>query len=506
MSDNHSRVLHSFGDRLAIEQAVKALGRTTNAYQQEKLAKELAAKGKPALNALLRHLDASNPTLRGGLGRLATFLPQKEVIPALRRAAMDQSRTDAARLTAVMILERYLEQEIDPAMAQRMPASYDVARESGEEALLIAETEPLVLVEYAEQLLDEPPEIVEAVLHVIVAMENPNRARLLLAIAAYGDEALQKDIIRILGSIRHPVALQALQTLWRLSSPQQHPLIRRQVQKLTMAGVRLAEAENLRALWSPVNAQGHSFLWFIRPHLKKDGQGDALILILHQDLGIIYASAYPDFDLNALPLPAPRGKTHSAHMIDSHHQLRMVEMAPTLGLRLLDDALQTMRDQNFPWPGEIVVFGHWLWRESPLPDPAPWPALPKPAEAIDETTAQDLLEHPAFAAWVWEMPEINPLLSGQTENTLSKNSELHKKTIEALLNEDNGPMLAQRLLQQARWFTLSKDRIHAAQALAVREAVLAHETQHPFIRALAWRSILTAAADRAMRSALGLVS
>lgn len=505
MSNNDSRILHSFGDRLAIEQAVKALGQTTNAYQQEKLAKELAAKGKPALNALLRHLDANNPTLRGGLGRLATHLQDEEVIPALKRAAMDENRTDAARLTAVMILERYLEQEIDPAMAQRMPASYDVARESGEEALLIAETKPLVLVEYAEQLLDEPPEIVEAVLHVIVAMENPNRVLLLLAIAAYGDEALQKDIIRALGSIRHPVALQALQTLRRLSSPQQHPLIRRQVQKLTMAGVKLAETENLRALWSPVNAQGHSFLWFIRPHLQKDGQGDALILILHQDLGIIYASAYPDFDLNALPLPAPRGKTHSARMINSHHQLRMVEMAPALGLRLLDDALQTMRDQDFPWPAEIVVFGRWLWRESP-PDPAPWPTLPKPAEAIDETTAQDLLEHPAFAAWVWEMPEISILLSGQSENTLSKNSEIHKQAVEALLNEDNGPVLAQRLLQQARWFTLSKDRIHAAQALAVREAVLAHETQHPFIRALAWRSILTAAADRAMRTALGLVS
>ena len=506
MSDNHSRVLHGFGDRLAIEQAVKALGQTTNAYQQEKLAKELATKGRPAINALLRHLDASNPTLRGGLGRLATFLPQKEVIAALRGAAMDQSRTDAARLTAVMILERYLDQEIDPAMAQHMPASYDVARESGEEALLIAETEPLVLVEYAEQLLDEPPEIVEAVLHVITTMETPNRARLLLAIAAYGDEALQKEIIRALGSIRHPVALQALLTLWRLSLPQQHPLIRRQVQKLTMAGVKLAEAGNLRALWSPVNAQGHSFIWFIHPHPHQDGLGDVLILILHQELGVIYAIAYPDFDLNTLPLPAPRGKTHTTRMIDSHYQLRLVEIAPALGLRVLDDALQTMLDQGFPWPGELIVFGHWLWRSSPPAVAASWPPLPKPAEAIDEATAQDLLEHPAFDAWVWEMPEVNTLLSEQSENTLAKDSDIHRKVIAALINEDNGPVLAQRLLQQARWFTLGKNRVHAAQTLAVREAVLARDAQHPFIRALAWRSILTAAADRAMRSALGLLS
>jgi hypothetical protein len=502
MSDKDSRIVNSFSDRLAIERAVKDLAKARNAYRQDQLAKALAARGKPVLSALLRNLEASDPTLRGGLGRLAQHLDPNLVIPALRQAAMDVARSDAARLTAVMLLERYLGQEIDPALARRIPASYDVARESGEEAIAIAETEPLVLVEYAEQLLDEPPEIVQAVLQVIKDMEDPRRVRLLMVIAAYGDPELQQDILAELGVVRHPLSVQALQTLWHLVTPELQPQVRRQLQKLRLSGVQEEAPGDLRALWSPVNAQGHSFLWLV--HTKGDEPvGDLLVLILHDQLGVVYASAYPDLDREALPLPAPVGATHNVPMVDSAQRVLMAEIAPALGLKLLDDALQSMALQAFPWPGEIVVFGHWLWsgRALPLPEVS-WPRLPKPAVAMDAKAARAILDHAAFAGWVWTLPDLEYLLRGHDAAALEKNGALHQRIVGIMLNEDNRPLLSQRLLQQARWLMLSKDRRTASSVLAVRDAVDAGDSENPFVRKLAWRSLLTAAADRAMRYAL----
>ena len=505
MSDQEKRIL-SFGDRLALDRAVKALADARNALELDRAARELAGRGKPALNALLRHLDVSDPALRGGLGRLAQYLDPAETIAALRRAAMDESRSDSARLTAVMILERFLGQEIDPALAQRIPASYDIARESGEEAIAIAETEPLVLVEYAEQLLDEPPEIVQAVLQVVKDMEDPRRAKLLMAVAAYAAPAIQKDIITALGGIRDPLALQALQTLWHLVSPELRPQVQRQIQKLRMAGVNAPEPSALRTMWSPVNAQGHSFLWLIREHWDT-GRSDLLTLILHDELGVVYASAYPDLDMEQLPMPSSRGAVHPVRLVDGHHEVYMVEMKTTLGLQLLDEALARHVDSQAPWPGEVVVFGHWLWAGRPLPpEPVNWPRLPAPADDVDEAGALALLEHAAFSGWVWLLPQFDALFDQQNEHEIRKNGPLHEQVIHLLLEEPNKSRLSRRLHQQALWFRLAKNMRLSARTLAVRQALDAGDESHPFIRELAWRSLITAAADRAMRRTLRLLS
>ena len=505
MNDDHPRILN-FNDRLAIDRAVKDLAKARNAQEQDRMARKLAQRGRPALNALLRHLDASDPALRGGLGRLAQHLEPEMTIAALRRAAMDESRSDAARLTAVMLLERYLGQEIDPALAQRIPASYDVARESGEEAIAIAETEPLVLVEYAEQLLDEPPEIVHAVVQVIKDMDDPRRARLLMAVAAYAHPSLQQEIIQALGSMRDPLALDALHTLWHLTTPQLRPQIQRQLQKLRMAGVRQQATATLRGLWSPVNAQGHSFLWLIRE--QDAGQADLLVLILHDELGIVYAAAYPDLDGSELPPRAAQGTVHQVRMVDSHHQVLLVELNPSLALTILDEAIETLSALEVPWPGELVVFGHWLWSGRAIPpEPASWPHLPAPQPLTDEEEARALLDHPIFAGWVWLLPEFDDLLRRHRhqETEFRKHGVVHQQVIRQLLEEDNRLLLSNRLLMQARWLKLARETKTAAQVLAIREAVESGQEDHPFITMLAWRSLLTAAADRAMRHAMRLL-
>jgi len=177
-----------------------------------------------------------------------------------------------------------------------------------------------------------------------------------------------------------------------------------------------------------------------------------------------------------------------------------------LGLNMLDESLTLLAQNDQPWPGEIVVFGHWLWAGDMTPTPEfAWPRLPAAAECNEES-ARELLDHPAFAGWAWNLPDLTILLGSKDAPALEKDGALHQRVAAMLVDANNGPALSKRLLQQARWLTLSKERDLAAQTLAVRQAVEQGQADHPFISILAWRSLLTAAADRAMRHALKSIS
>jgi hypothetical protein len=87
---------------------------------------------------------------------------------------------------------------------------------------------------------------------------------------------------------------------------------------------------------------------------------------------------------------------------------------------------------------------------------------------------------------------------------LEKGNDAHQAISQHLVTSE-ADNLAQRLHQQALWLTLAHDTRTASLILSVREAVLAGQADHPFIQALAWRSLLTAIADRATRRTLRLL-
>lgn len=499
MSDD--RIIRGFGDRLAVEQAVRALAQAPNAFELERRARELAEQGEAVIPALLRHLDTDNPTLRGGLGLIARHLDRDAIVPALRRAAADPRRPAAARLTAVMILERFLDETVDPALVGRLPDAREVARQSAHEALRLAETTPLVLVEYAEQLLREPPEVVHQVIDVLTEDDDPRMAELLGAIAAYAAPAEAARLIHRLGTLRTPAALLALATLQRLLPPELQPLAERSLRKLQLAGVRPPERLPLRALWSPLlGAQGQSLLWFIRP--RADDQAVLLVLVCHDRLGLLQVETNPAIPLDVVPPPAPRGGVHRLSVSGSPHPLLLAEIDPHLGLYLLDEAIERMRKRKAPWPGDLVVFGSWLW-DSPrqaaaLPEP---PSAP--AASADDFIA--LFQHPVFVGWVWDVPDVTRLAARNgVGGTLTENDAVHRTVAQRLVEPETAALLADRLLRQAQWLMLTGDAITAGIALAARDGVLSRDPDHPFVRVLAWRSLLTALADRAVQQAAKL--
>lgn len=505
MNSGNNKVIRSFGERLTLDQAVRALADAPNAYELDRRARDLAQHGDAILNPMLRQLDTENPKLRGGLGLLAQYLDPELVVPALHQVAADPRRPDNVRLTAVMILERYLDILLEPSLAQFLPEPDDVAQSSAEQALELAESEPLILVEYAEQLLEETPEVVNAVLDVIMEMEDPLRASLLTAIASYAGTTTIARILPTLGSIRHPAAFKALLTLQHISEPELRPAIERQMRKLRLAGVRLEPATSLRALWSPVNAQGQSLLWFIR-YDASTGQAYLLIFVLHDTLGAIHAEARAGLDADSLPMPAPLGTIHRLQVPNSDHLVRLAEIDPRLGLALMDEAIELLRVSEIPWPGELVVYGHWLWGQGlAASGPEAWPAPQAPAPEGSAQDFQNVLKHAAFASWAWDIPDMKKLMKHfDLANALQQNHPIHREICRRLVSGDTGRLLAQRLGQQARWLALVGDTDTLALVRQAQAAVQAQQSDHPFVQAVAWRSMLTAAADEATAKILRL--
>ena len=503
MSDD--KIIRGFSERLALNKAMRALSDAPSAFELEKRARELAQQGEVVLKPLLRHLDTSNAQLRGGLGLVAQRMDPMLIVPALRRVVADGRRPDNARLTAAMILERYLDVTLDPTLTQTLPDTSTVARQSAEEALSLAETEALVMVEYAEQLLEESDEVIATVIDVLLSMDDPRRASLLMVIASYAGATVVVRILSTLGTIRHPDSLRSLVTLSHLVDPALRPAVERQARKLQLAGVRPETSTSPRVLWSPINAQGQSLMWVIRHHPSTE-HTDYLALVLHDDLGVIHAEARPQMDPTDLPRPAPMGHVHGIHTPGSHYVLRMVEMDPKQGRALIDAAVSRLRGNDIPWPGELVVFGHWLWGETISARATPaWPALPSPAPTARPADFQNLLKHRAFASWAWDVPDLQQLLhSEDVTHALEKDSPAHQAIRRRLVTSESD-IIVRRLEQQALWLTLANDTESASLTLAARDAILAGQADHPFVQALTWRSLLTAAADQATRRALRIL-
>jgi len=391
-ADNN--VIHSFGERLALDQAMRGLADAPNTFERERRAHELAEHGDKVIPALLRQLDTDHPGLRGGLGLLAQFLDRETIVPILHRVAADPKRSQAARITAIMILERYLDEDVDPRLAPDINTASAIAQQNAKEALRLAQTQPVVYVEYAEQLLDEPPEIVHAVIRVISQLEDAEKAFLLAAIAAYAPEGVIHPILRHLGSFRYPQAYKALSILAHLTPTTLQAPARRQMRKLRMAGVEVDENTTLRALWSPTSASGQSMLWFIR-HQPPKATADLLIILLHDMAGVLHVDAQPDLPLTELPFPASTGYLHRLKISGAAQPLYLAEIKPAQGLSLLDDALSAMQRENAPWPAELAVYGHWLWANPTFEEVTPsWPSYPLPTTDASASRYEEFFDHP----------------------------------------------------------------------------------------------------------------
>ncbi|NOZ72858.1 MAG: hypothetical protein GXP38_13270 [Chloroflexi bacterium] len=70
---------------------------------------------------------------------------------------------------------------------------------------------------------------------------------------------------------------------------------------------------------------------------------------------------------------------------------------------------------------------------------------------------------------------------------------------------DSIEILSRRLRRQILWLILVQQPEVAALAMAAQDALHQRQSEHPFVKQFAWRSLLMTAADRATRTVLRLI-
>lgn len=406
MNESNSKIIRSFQSRLEIDIAVRSLGNTTSEAELLQLAKEIANKyGEQAIPALLALLDTGNPQLRGGLGHLAAALPQEQVVPALRAAAHNRSLSDQARLTAITILESFLDIEPEQAMYDGMASPADLALLSLKELLVESRANPMVVVEYMDQLSREPVDVQLTMVHGAQRLADDERLELLRMFAQDPNDTIAKEALQGLGALADAETGQVLHTLLPNLSPEVRSLGERALHKLRLRGVPIDQETpppaGSRCLASPPDGQDNQLLWFVIPNTDEP-TSQLLQVVTTQRTGITQASGSFAADNASLPPLAAVGTVHRREPEAGLRGGLVLEAPFDYGRRRVLQALEVNWRVAVPTPLHYRLLNPLLWRWS---SPAAAQTLPPVDQAAAEGPAT-LVQHPALASWYLLNDEI----------------------------------------------------------------------------------------------------
>lgn len=174
-----------FQQRRALDIAVEALEKTSSEGELVQGAYAIADEYpfEMVMSALLRRLDTPSSQLRGGLARIATFLPAEETLQALQEYALNRANPAQGRVTSAMIVERFLGGALRPGTLSDLQGNEDAALQSLHDAVSEGEEDPAVLVDYVTQMQEYDPNIAMQVMHHLDALAPQLRVGLLRLIA-----------------------------------------------------------------------------------------------------------------------------------------------------------------------------------------------------------------------------------------------------------------------------------------------------------------------------------
>lgn len=482
MTDQSSKIITSFQSRLEMETAVRSLGDTSSDWELRQRASELAQRyGDKVLPVLLVMLDTPQAQLRGGLGHLARDLEREPTVAALRAAAHNRALPDQARLTAITILERFLDVAPEDAMYAGMAAPEQLALGSLREVLLDAQTDSLVLAEYFRQLDEEPLDVQLAMVRAARLLDGAEGAELLGMFAQEANKLIAQEALQTLGMIADPGAGATLQGLLPNLPPDLRQQAERSLQKLRLRGVAVPAWQkppaDARCLASPISGEGMQALWFALP--QADGAVTVLQVLVNEQQGILAAHGERAEEAAALPPAQPPGTV----MQSAADQPLMLEAGLDYGRRCLLAALPAQWGTDRPLPPVYRLLSPLLWRWLPPQPPA---AMPDTITATRADTVR-LLEQPAMGSWFLQTSRIyeraEAVLTGSEAPTAESFAALVQETVAAEL--DSGELttdaLQARLRAMAEWFTLAGDARDADLALAAAQTITDDPATHPLL-------------------------
>jgi hypothetical protein len=483
MTDQSPKIITTFQSRLEMDAAVRGLGETSGDWELRQRAVEIAQRyGDRVLPALVAALDTSNPQLRGGLGHLAKRLDKDAAVSALSAAARNRSLPDQARLTAITILERFLEVTPDDAMYAGMAAPEQLALHSLHEVLADARSDRMVLVEYFRQLGQEPPDVQLTMVRAARLLDGAEGVELLSMFAQEPAQPVAAEALQTLGMIAEPAAAAALQGVIPSLPPELRRQAERSLQKLRLRGVPVPALpeppDGARCLASAVSGDGHQMLWFFLPQAGK-ADGDVLEVLVNQQQGLAAAAGRRAVEAATLP----ERQTPGTLLQGSADQPLLLEAGFDYGRRRLLAALPRTWAAEQPTPLVYRLLGPQLWR---------W-TRPESADALSQTVAATredtvkLMQHPAMGSWFLQSRSIyaraERVLTGSEAPTHEAFTQMIAETLqEALDSGDLAPAaLRARLEAMAEWFILANDADHADLAQAAAQTVEEDPASHPLL-------------------------
>jgi hypothetical protein len=482
---SNARVLTGLMERRALETAFAALSETTSLDQLVERAEAIAQHGSAAIPVLLSLLDIADPQLRGGLGHVAARLDPEQIVAALRGAARARERSDQARLTALMILDRFLHQPVEEALLAGLQDPDTVAAQSLRELVHEMGRNQFVVIEYLNQLAEQPPDVARTVIDAIPDQPaSPHLITLLRMFAQGENKVLAQAALEQLSRTRSPEAVEALLGLGANLPPAPAAVAARSVRKLGMSGVsdRLEQSSrqpsNWRALLSPVDGAGAQVVWFVGARNVEGGDGSVdadvdagvhgvLFSILCKDPGGIVASfGSLDVPVGELPPLQALGGTYVMRQAEDAPPIILLEVPFEAGRQVVREALELNWASGQAPPMEYRLLNPLIWEvpveelsggegeQKPAAEESPPGASPL-AVASDAYTA-GLLDHPAFATWFWQAPELYDAAQrlGRRHTLAARSAQVRE-----LAATHFGPELVnlyqRRLAGMARWLSLA---------------------------------------------------
>ena len=314
MSVGGAKVITTLRDWQQIEQEIREMLDARSESDFSTRAQRVAARGEPVIPVILRNLNQSDPRLLSALGAVASFYPDRGLIlDKLHQAAADIGRPDRGRLSAMLIMERFLGQEPDPYLVETLNDPQTMAVESVREMVREGERDPMALIEYTSALADQSEETFQNVIETLIEVEGERAVPVLCLLAQEQQEALAHAALDALGRLNHPRAAQGLQSVLPMLRPALRPLAERSLLKLQLKQVPIAALPPIDGRWrslvSPIDGEGNRAVWFIQ---EAGPQGGCLFLGMTISEGKGISQAYGRYDVPAASLPGrlPTGRLH----------------------------------------------------------------------------------------------------------------------------------------------------------------------------------------------------
>lgn len=400
---DRDNIITALRARRQIEQEIDELllAQSESAFNAQ--TERIALSGDQVIPAILNNLKRATPQMINVLGMLASQYPdQDEIADRLYDVAIDETQPDRYRIAAMLILERYLGEEPDPSLVHSLADPQTLVKESIQEMLTEAEADPLILIDYMHSLSEQPQQVLENIVDMLLLVGQERAVRVLCLLAQDESEPLAQAALHALGKINDPRAVQGLQTLQAMLPTSRLPACERSLRKLAFKGIAIEPLPPVDAGWRTlVNApdsEGNRVVWFLGPR-GEDNHCFFWGISTNSARGITQAYGNAQVPPGALPLEQPQGYIHSISPEDDLI-LYMLETDFEYGRRIAREGAQRTLALGEHPPLEYRLLGTFIWAFAPEADHIVAPEQVGAGRARDLLgESADLLAHPVFHNW-----------------------------------------------------------------------------------------------------------